>query len=758
MDLETLDWDDELLELLQHPAVDAAGDPAVVRPERRTATTRGRRAARRGDPAHRRPRRPAGGHRRPGLLRARRGQEHLRHRQLHAAQHRHRAGPVEQRPAHDGLLQVRRPGRRVRPGGLDRGDRLGRAVAARPARHHPRRRASPRRSPGRSRTTAASTSCPRSPACSRRTGAPTPAARSSGCPGTTPARTSPGPRWRRSATRSKDVVDAMAKDSGVDLDVLKVDGGITANELCMQIQADVLGVPVSKPVVAETTALGAAYAAGLAVGFWKNTDELRENWNEDKRWDPELERRAAPDGVRRLAEGRAAHTGLGGGRLTSGSTGGTPWEPPPHCHRRPGPRRSDRMAEDASSTSWSSAAAWSAPARRWTPRPAACGRPGRGARLGQRHVQPVQQAASTAACATWRCSTSGWCARRCGSAGCCSASSRRTWSGRCRSSTRCSTGSGSGRTSAPGVLLYDTMALASPAGVRGRLPRHRHLTRRGALRLAPVAAQGLAGRRDPVLRRPGRRRPAHADARPDGRARTARCVATRTRVIGLPARGRAGHRRAGPRPGDRRASIEVRARQVINATGVWTDETQAMVGGRGQFHVRASKGVHLVVPRDRIHSDTGLILRTEKSVLFVIPWGRHWIIGTTDTDWNLDKAHPAASRAGHRLPARPRQRGAHHAADPRGRRGRLRRAAAAAGRRVGVDLASCPASTSSATPVPGLVVVAGGKYTTYRVMAKDAVDAAAHGAGRAGCRTSRAPSGCRWSAPRATRRCGTARR
>jgi glycerol kinase len=87
--------------------------------------------------------------------------------------------------------------------------------------------------------------------------------------------------------QSRDVVDAMAQDSGVTLDVLKVDGGITANELCMQIQADIVGVPVSRPVVAETTALGAAYAAGLAVGFWKNTDELRENWNESKRWQPE---------------------------------------------------------------------------------------------------------------------------------------------------------------------------------------------------------------------------------------------------------------------------------------------------------------------------------------------------------------------------------------------------------------------------------------------------------------------------------------
>ncbi len=87
--------------------------------------------------------------------------------------------------------------------------------------------------------------------------------------------------------QSKDVADAMEKDSGVRLDVLKVDGGVTANELCMQMQADILGVPVSKPVVAETTALGAAYAAGLAVGFWKTKEELVQNWNEDKRWNPE---------------------------------------------------------------------------------------------------------------------------------------------------------------------------------------------------------------------------------------------------------------------------------------------------------------------------------------------------------------------------------------------------------------------------------------------------------------------------------------
>ncbi len=86
--------------------------------------------------------------------------------------------------------------------------------------------------------------------------------------------------------QTRDVVEAMQNDSGVTLDVVRVDGGVTANELCMQMQADILGVPVSKPVVAETTALGAAYAAGLAVGFWKSTDELEQNWNEDKRWTP----------------------------------------------------------------------------------------------------------------------------------------------------------------------------------------------------------------------------------------------------------------------------------------------------------------------------------------------------------------------------------------------------------------------------------------------------------------------------------------
>ena len=96
--------------------------------------------------------------------------------------------------------------------------------------------------------------------------------------------------------QSRDVADAMTADSGVLLETLKVDGGVTANRLCMQLQADILGVPVSKPVVAETTALGAAYAAGLATGFWSGTDELRTKWAEAERWEPQWSDEQRRDG------------------------------------------------------------------------------------------------------------------------------------------------------------------------------------------------------------------------------------------------------------------------------------------------------------------------------------------------------------------------------------------------------------------------------------------------------------------------------
>jgi glycerol kinase len=102
--------------------------------------------------------------------------------------------------------------------------------------------------------------------------------------------------------QSADVVDAMIADADLKLPALKVDGGVTANNLCMQIQADVLGVPVSRPVVAETTALGAAYAAGLAVGFWSGTDDLVDNWAEDARWEPTSDERERAAGRARWAK------------------------------------------------------------------------------------------------------------------------------------------------------------------------------------------------------------------------------------------------------------------------------------------------------------------------------------------------------------------------------------------------------------------------------------------------------------------------
>src|SRR5690606_39181831 len=91
--------------------------------------------------------------------------------------------------------------------------------------------------------------------------------------------------------QTRDVAEAMVADveaagASIDLDVLRVDGGVTANRLCMQLQADILGVPVSKPEVAETTALGAAYAAGLATGVWSSTTDLEVNWHEASRWEP----------------------------------------------------------------------------------------------------------------------------------------------------------------------------------------------------------------------------------------------------------------------------------------------------------------------------------------------------------------------------------------------------------------------------------------------------------------------------------------
>jgi glycerol-3-phosphate dehydrogenase len=266
-----------------------------------------------------------------------------------------------------------------------------------------------------------------------------------------------------------------------------------------------------------------------------------------------------------------------------------------------------------------------------------------------------------------------------------------------------------------GLVLYDTMGGASS------VPRHRHLTRTGARKLAPaLKPSALTGA---LL---------YYDAQADD-ARHTLTVARTAMAYGATVLNsaevvdflRAGERVVGARVSDVETGAEarVRASVVVNATGVWTDAVQTLAGGRGRFHVRASKGVHIVVPRDRINSETGLILRTEKSVLFVIPWTTHWIIGTTDTDWDLDLAHPAASRADidylldhvNEVLSVPLTYD-----DIQGAYAGLRPLLAGESE----ETSQLSREHAVARPQPGLVAVAGGKYTTYRVMAADAVDLA----------------------------------
>ncbi len=109
------------------------------------------------------------------------------------------------------------------------------------------------------------------------------------------------------AFQTREVLDAMQKDSGVHLQALKVDGGMVSNELLMQFQADILDVPVVRPRIAETTALGAAYAAGLAVGFWSGLDELRQQYQVDRSWHPQMDGYSARGSLSRVAESSRAH-------------------------------------------------------------------------------------------------------------------------------------------------------------------------------------------------------------------------------------------------------------------------------------------------------------------------------------------------------------------------------------------------------------------------------------------------------------------
>jgi glycerol-3-phosphate dehydrogenase len=267
-----------------------------------------------------------------------------------------------------------------------------------------------------------------------------------------------------------------------------------------------------------------------------------------------------------------------------------------------------------------------------------------------------------------------------------------------------------------GVTLYDTM------GGRSSLPHQKQLTRSGALRMAPAL------KRDALV---GAIR--YYDAQADdarhtmmvGRtaAQYGAVVRTSTQVVDFL---HEVDRVAGVRVRDVESGdeVDVKASVVVNCTGVWTDQMQHAAGTRGRFRVKASKGVHFLVARDKIPSDTGMILRTEKSVLFVIPWRNHWIVGTTDTDWNLDLAHPAATRADldyllehvNAVLVTPLSHD-----DIEGVYAGLRPLLAGESE----ETSKLSREHAVSRVMPGLVAIAGGKYTTYRVMAADALDAAA---------------------------------
>ena len=281
-----------------------------------------------------------------------------------------------------------------------------------------------------------------------------------------------------------------------------------------------------------------------------------------------------------------------------------------------------------------------------------------------------------------------------------------------------------------GLVLYDAME-----GTRRPVPHHRHLSARGALKRAPaLSPDRLAGA---ML---------YYDAQVDDArytlavARTAAAhgavVATRASAVGV-LRGGDGTRVTGARVRDEETGHEVTvtADSVVVCAGVWTDLVHELAGVRAGYKVRMSKGVHIVVPREAVDATTGMIVRSDHSVLFFIPWGKHWIVGTTDTDWSGDRDEPAATEedidyiltAANRVLARPLTR-----ADVIAVYAGLRPLVAVAAKE------SKPTTKLSRehvvdVPVPGLVSIAGGKFTTYRLMARDVVDAAVADFGSARC-------------------------
>jgi glycerol-3-phosphate dehydrogenase len=331
-----------------------------------------------------------------------------------------------------------------------------------------------------------------------------------------------------------------------------------------------------------------------------------------------------------------------------------------------------------------------------------------------------------------------------------------------------------------GLVLYDAME-----GVRRPVPHHRHLTTRGALRHVPaLRPDRLAGammyydaqvddaRYTVTVARTAARygalvltrasaavllfdRPMAKSAIVSGDQTALSPGGTTPRTP----RGRDGNRVIGATVRDEETgrTFDVRAARVIVCAGVWSDLVHEASGVRAGYQVRMSKGVHLVMPRSAIDADTGVIVRTAKSVLFIIPWGERWIVGTTDTDWSGDRAEPAATAEdvdyilgeANRVLARPLTRAdvlavyaglrplvAEPSAEARGdkhggdKHSVDKHSADKHGAdKHGGDGGERPTTKLSRehvvdTPLPGLASIAGGKFTTYRLMARDVVDAA----------------------------------
>lgn len=269
-----------------------------------------------------------------------------------------------------------------------------------------------------------------------------------------------------------------------------------------------------------------------------------------------------------------------------------------------------------------------------------------------------------------------------------------------------------------GVLLYDVMARLSGSGAG--IPFHRQLSRRRAHTRAPALRSDVIGAIEFF----------------DGQVDDARYVlsvvrtaaahgATVANRVKATALLRDGDRVSGARVRQTESGLEfdIHARVVVAATGAWSEEFQDMAGDLSAMRVQPAKGVHLVVPRRCIESETALMLPTDRSVLFVLPWGKHWIIGTTDTPWEHDLGRPAASAADidylldtlNGVLHSPLSR-----ADIESVFVGIRPLIAGAGK----ETTKLSREHAVGQPLPGLVVISGGKYTTYRVMARDAVDVA----------------------------------